>query len=354
MNMHTPFPWRAALLALPLLLGACATHAPATSARADAEALLALTAAESRYRQALDDVILRQTERNADLKPLLEGLSGFWKEQADWPAARAGLVTELLARYSPAELRAIRDALEGTHGRAASDYPETFNRALANEVLARLQDKQPELERQLQAMRNAAAAGQPGALSLEEDFRAVKARADTGDAAAQLLLAEKLLYGAGTKRDVPLAISWLEKSAAAGHAPALDTLASFHYRGVGIPRDVRKARELLERAAARHYLPAINNLAWLLSTCPLDSERDGPRAVAMLLPVMDQSVQMLDTLAAAQAESGNFAEAIELQKRSLAGIGSTADPRYATAVERLVGYAAGKPWRDPPPFEPGQ
>lgn len=353
MTTHSPSPWLAALLVLPLLLGACATLAPETSARADAEALLALTGAESRYHQALDEVTLRQAERNPELKPVLEALAGFWKEQADWPAARAGLVTELLGQYSPAELRAIRGTLEGRHGRAVTGYSEALNRALANRVFAQLQDKQPELERQLQAMRNAAAAGQPGALSLEEDFRAVKVRADAGDPAAQLLLAEKLLYGAGTARDVPLAITWLEKSAAAGHAPALDTLASFHYRAVGMPRDLHKARELLERAAERHYLPAINNLAWLLSTCPLDSERDGKRAVAMLLPVMDQSVQMLDTLAAAQAESGNFGEALELQKRVLAGIGSTADPRYPTAVERLVRYAAGQPWRDPPPVEPG-
>ncbi len=348
MPTKCPAPVLAALLTAPLLLVGCANRAPQDNARADAEALLVLSGAEARYYQALQELTLRQAERNPDARPLLESLAGFWKEHADWPAARSALLDEQLANLAPAELHAIRTALEGPHGNAVTGYSESLDRAVAARVLARVQAAAPELERELQALRNAAAAGQPGALSLEEDFRAVKGRAEAGDAAAQLLLAEKLLVGAGTVRDLPRAIEWLEKSANAGHAPAMDTLASFHYRGVGMPRDFAKARELLERAAARQYLPAINNLAWLLSTCPQDSERDGKRAVALLLPVMDQSVQMLDTLAAAQAESGNFGEAQALQKRALTGIGSTSDPRFATTLERLVSYAAGKPWRDPP------
>ena len=69
----------------------------------------------------------------------------------------------------------------------------------------------------------------------------------------------------------------------------------------------------------------------------------------LITPVMDQSVQMLDTLAAAYAESGRYDEAIDLQRQSLAGIGMTTDPRVADTLDRLQSYAAGKPWRDPPP-----
>lgn len=184
----------------------------------------------------------------------------------------------------------------------------------------------------------------------EQDLLAIRRQAEAGDANAQLLLAEQLL--AGANRDLPQAIQWLEQSAAQDHAPAQDLLASLYYRGVGVTRDYARARTLFEQAVGHSYLPAINNLAWLLATCPNERLRDGKRAVALLLPALDQSVQMLDTLAAAHAEAGAFADAIRLQQRAIAGLGSNADPRLPAFAQRLQSYAAGKAWRDPRPEQP--
>lgn len=181
------------------------------------------------------------------------------------------------------------------------------------------------------------------------DFLLVREQAETGDANAQLLLAEKLLAGIGTAADPARGLDWLQKSAASSHPPAQDLLAALFYRGAaGLPVDYRQARALMEKAVVHQYLPAINNLAWLLSTCPDPELRDGKRAVALLQPVIDQSPQMLDTLAAAYAETGDFEQAVELQQKAIAALAKTADGRLPDFVGRLLAYRAGRPWRDPP------
>lgn len=192
------------------------------------------------------------------------------------------------------------------------------------------------------------------ALSADElDFRLVLAEAEAGDPNAQLLLAEKFLAGDGTPHDAAQAHAWLDKAAAREYAPAQDLLSTLHYRGIGVAVDFHKALALMERAAAHRYLPAINNLAWFLATCPDDSVRDGKRAVALLEPVMDQSAQMQDTLAAAYAEAGDFSRAEVLQNQAIIALGSADDPRLTPFIERLDHYARGLPWRDPPASRSG-
>jgi TPR repeat protein len=189
-----------------------------------------------------------------------------------------------------------------------------------------------------------------GTAADESDSTLADAR--RGDAHAQLLVAERYLAGNGVPRDLRLAHEWLEKSVAQDHAPALDVLSALHYRGVGVAVDYRKAKELMERAAARRYLPAINNLAWFLATCPDASVRDGRRAVELLAPAMDQSAQMLDTYAAALAETGDFERAGEYQRLAVMALSGVEDPRFGSFIERLAWYGAGKPWRDPPQDAP--
>ncbi|MGA2241640.1 MAG: tetratricopeptide repeat protein [Verrucomicrobiota bacterium] len=70
-----------------------------------------------------------------------------------------------------------------------------------------------------------------------------------------------------------------------------------------------------------HHVTAQNNLAWLLSTCPDNSLRNGQKAVAVAQQAVQlsggNSPEILDTLAAAYAEAGRFPEAIETARQAL-------------------------------------
>lgn len=94
---------------------------------------------------------------------------------------------------------------------------------------------------------------------------------------------------------------------------------------------------------------AHNHLAWLLATCPKDAFRNGAKAVeharraAVLSNWKDPGV--LDSLAAAYAEAGDFDSAVKWQNQAL----SFADYEKAVGDEgraRLQLYIEHKPYRD--------
>jgi Tfp pilus assembly protein PilF len=115
--------------------------------------------------------------------------------------------------------------------------------------------------------------------------------------------------------------------------------------------------------AAVHYRQAValrpkhsdshNDLAWLLATCPTAAVRNGAEAVAQA----EQARQLagdvpsiLDTLAAAQAEAGRFAEALATARRALQLALRQNDKALAGAVRgRIALYAAARPFRQSPP-----
>jgi thiol-disulfide isomerase/thioredoxin len=98
---------------------------------------------------------------------------------------------------------------------------------------------------------------------------------------------------------------------------------------------------------------AQNNLAWHLATHPDPSLRDGAEAVAWARRAMERSTNpapgAYDTLAAAYAESGDFAQAVESARQGLlvaekSGNDSAAE-RLRTVLEL---YRVGKPQRSDP------
>jgi tetratricopeptide (TPR) repeat protein len=114
--------------------------------------------------------------------------------------------------------------------------------------------------------------------------------------------------------------------------------------------------------AARHYRnaldvdpgygPAMNNLAWLLATTPDGSVRDGVSAVDLAERAVRAAPQpdpgVLDTLAAAYAAAGRFADAIGAEQRAIAlmeasGRGAGADGMRA----RRDRYASGRDYVEP-------
>jgi tetratricopeptide (TPR) repeat protein len=99
---------------------------------------------------------------------------------------------------------------------------------------------------------------------------------------------------------------------------------------------------------------AANDAAWLLSTCPDSKVRDGKRAVTLAKKACESSSwedgDAIDTLAAALAESGDFAQAVTWQERSieLSKAKSTSADEQKEAEERLDLYRKGQPYREPP------
>ncbi len=110
--------------------------------------------------------------------------------------------------------------------------------------------------------------------------------------------------------------------------------------------DHREALRLQPNMATAH-----NNLAWLLSTCPVDSLRNGHEALEHATFACEATgwskMFCIGTLAAACAEAGDFDQAIRWQQHAMA------DPAYRqkygeeTVMRRLRLYEQGLPYRLP-------
>jgi protein O-mannosyl-transferase len=97
---------------------------------------------------------------------------------------------------------------------------------------------------------------------------------------------------------------------------------------------------------------AASNLAWVFATCPEDSIRDGARAVELgekALRISGGKIPMIHrVLAAAYAESGRFADAIETAQRGAELATTQGNPGLAAELENNIAlYRSGRPLRDP-------
>lgn len=110
--------------------------------------------------------------------------------------------------------------------------------------------------------------------------------------------------------------------------------------------DLEDALRMAPKSAEAH-----NALAWLLATAGTPGFRDGKRALELAKKACALSgwanAAHLDTLAAAYAEAGDFAQAVKWQEKALA------DPSFQGAEQkdaqaRLALYKARKPYRHVP------
>jgi len=97
---------------------------------------------------------------------------------------------------------------------------------------------------------------------------------------------------------------------------------------------------------------AASNLAWVFATCPEDSIRDGTRAVELAekaFRISGGKIPMIyRVLAAAYAESGRFADAVETAQRGAELATSQGNPPLAAELESNIAlYQSGRPLRDP-------
>jgi tetratricopeptide (TPR) repeat protein len=98
------------------------------------------------------------------------------------------------------------------------------------------------------------------------------------------------------------------------------------------------------------FAAAYDNLAWILASAPLSDHRNGEQAVEMATKACEltnwKQAEFIATLAAAYAETGNFADAIHWQKRAI-----ELAPERKPLQARLVTYLARRPYHAQPSKE---
>jgi tetratricopeptide (TPR) repeat protein len=98
---------------------------------------------------------------------------------------------------------------------------------------------------------------------------------------------------------------------------------------------------------------ALNMLAWMRAAHPFAMFRNGKEAVkfaeAAAANNRDNNAGILDTLAAAYAEAGQFDKAVETIKKAIKGAQQKRDPIALEFESRLKLYEAHKPYHDPLP-----
>ncbi|MGE5294130.1 MAG: tetratricopeptide repeat protein [Solirubrobacterales bacterium] len=113
-----------------------------------------------------------------------------------------------------------------------------------------------------------------------------------------------------------------------------------------------EALSLLEtaRTASPNDVGIANNLAWVLATCPESQYRDGVRSLELAkwaCKATDyRSPPLLDSLAAAYAELGQFDQAISTTQQAIEIVLANPKASVETLESRLKLYRAGLPYRE--------
>jgi tetratricopeptide (TPR) repeat protein len=131
------------------------------------------------------------------------------------------------------------------------------------------------------------------------------------------------------------------------------TEARFGYAAALIRlRRFGEARDYLAAAITLYpnELAFANAEARILAAAPEDKVRDGPRALRFIQPVLRRvrGVDTLETMAMAQAELGQFTEAVTWQKEAIAAAERSSEPGIGSRIaDNLRLYESRKPCRTP-------
>jgi tetratricopeptide (TPR) repeat protein len=140
-----------------------------------------------------------------------------------------------------------------------------------------------------------------------------------------------------------------------GDAWSQINLARMYARGQGVPKDEDEATKWYRMGAGKRRkdaqsgdAAALNGCAWLLATCEIAEIRDGSNAVKFAETAVSATSRkdpmILDTLAAAYAETSQFKKAVSVQKEAMALLKSEKDEKYYEP--RLKLYESNLPYRE--------
>ena len=176
---------------------------------------------------------------------------------------------------------------------------------------------------------------------------------------AQAQYAWKLEHGKGVEKNARDAAVWYLKAAQQGLVAAMTHLAYLYYTGEGVPLDYRRAEAWYRMAAKSEDPWAHNDLAWFLATCPDESFHDPEGAIefarSAVNKLTDRRYEVIDTLAASLARSGQFGEAVQTQMKAIMRLSEdkekevTADERAKLEeelAERLASYRKRTPFTE--------
>ena len=182
---------------------------------------------------------------------------------------------------------------------------------------------------------------------VDRAFALYREAANQGVAEAFAALGYLYETGTGTDADLADAESWYRRGAEQDDPEAQYLLGSLIFQP-GQEDSTAAALYWFERAASAGHSGGENNAAWILATSPHDRIRNGTLAVhlAQRAVAQDEGPVTLDTLAAAYAENGDFARAIDVQRSAIAAISSETESLRAELADRLTKYEAREPWRE--------
>jgi TPR repeat protein len=150
--------------------------------------------------------------------------------------------------------------------------------------------------------------------------------------------------GLGRPVDLQLAESWYLRGIEAGDVYAHSALAYMLLRKGEDERALRWFSSATKFGGAQSY----NDLAWLLATSKITELRNGELSLQHALKAVDlaASAAYLDTLAAAYAESGLFADALLTQEQAIAAAFAEDEGVKQELELHLLSYQKQQPWRE--------
>jgi len=178
--------------------------------------------------------------------------------------------------------------------------------------------------------------------------------ANAGRAEAQYTLARCYLKGRGVSQSYSKAREWLLRAAKQQHANSQNQLGIIYANGLGIQTNCKQAKYWFNQIAPGTpvFKRAQSNLAWVLSTCPITEERNGKKAVQIVQNLLTKQKRsgagLLDTLAAAYAETGQFEQATHNQQQAIVQLltKDKNDSGIERFKQRLESYQQDKPWHN--------